>query len=184
MKRIIILFVILSISAFGAWNTININDEFGDKTKQVSVYTVNKNKGFIRVSKFGFFPQKVDENGEGMYDEDYQPIYSDKAEYGYSIDVATSAYLAGEGLDGTTTIKLKNEKNEVSEELLGYIWDGNVYTFTVDEEYSKDFLDFMLKSKTLKLAATDYNGVYQTEVYDVSGFKAIESKIVPVMIEE
>lgn len=184
MKKLVFFFAVISLSAFGAWNTININDEFGDKTKQVSVYTMNKNQGFIRVSKFGFFPQKVDENGEGIYDEDDQPIYSDKAEYSYNIDVGTIAYLAGEGLDGTTTIKLKNEKNEVSEEFLGYIWDGNVYNFTVDQEYAKDFLDFMIKSKTLKVAATDYNGVYQTEVYDVSGFKAIESKIVPVMIEE
>lgn len=184
MKKMLLLFLILVLNTFGAWNTINIADEFGDKTKQVSIYTQNVNKGFIRVSKYSFYPQKIDENGSGLYDEDDQPIYSNKLEYFYSVDIATKNYLAGEGLDGTTTIKLKNEKGEVSEEFTGYIWDGNPYMFSVDEEYVIDFIEFMKKSKTLKVAATDYNGDYQNETYDVTGFKTAESKIVPVMVEE
>lgn len=56
--------------------------------------------------------------------------------------------------------------------------------FSVDEEYVSDFIEFMKKSKTLKVAATDYNGEYQNETYDVTGFKTAESKIIPVMIEE
>lgn len=72
----------------------------------------------------------------------------------------------------------------MSEEFTGYIWDGNPYMFSVDEEYVIDFIEFMKKSKTLKVAATDYNGDYQNETYDVTGFKTAESKIVPVMVEE
>ena len=56
--------------------------------------------------------------------------------------------------------------------------------FSVDEEYASDFIEFMKKSKTLKVAATDYNGVYQNETYDVTGFNVAESKIVPVLVEE
>lgn len=78
MKKMLLLFLILVLNTFGAWNTINIADEFGDKTKQVSIYTQNVNKGFIRVSKYSFYPQKVDESGSGLYDEDDQPIYSNK----------------------------------------------------------------------------------------------------------
>ena len=49
MKKMLLIFLVLIFNAFGAWNTINITDEFGDKTKQVSIYTQNVNKGFIRV---------------------------------------------------------------------------------------------------------------------------------------
>lgn len=101
MKKMLLLFLVLVFNAFGAWNTTNIADEFGDKTKQVSIYTENVNKGFIRVSKYSFYPQKEDKNGVGLYDDDDQPIYSDKLEYIYSVDIATKNYLAGDGVDGT-----------------------------------------------------------------------------------
>lgn len=96
MRRIIILFFVLGTLAFGKWETVELVDEFKEKTGTVSAYSLFVGRGFIRLDK---------------YDNQY------------SFTITTGEYIGGKGKYDESLVKIKIDKNKPIS-INGYVSKG------------------------------------------------------------
>jgi len=93
----------------------------------------------------------------------------------YKIGMNYDDYLGGKGTYDTTNVKIKNEKNELSKTFTGYVWDGNANNLSIYDDNVDEFIEFLKKSSTVKIAASDYNDSFHNQTFNVEKLeKALE----------
>lgn len=153
MKKFIV-FVLLSLSIFAKWDKIELVDEFEDLTGEVAIISYNDSKCFIRISK-----DEKDNSTETV------------------VSIYLAKYLGGKGEYDKTYVKVKNEKNEIVDNLEGYVWN-NGYTFSLYDNNATTLIEFLKNSKNIKLIATTYDDDSIVQSFDVTGLKEAEKLIV------
>ncbi len=143
MKKMLLLFLLLTTGIFAQWETIELVNEFNEKTGAVAIVNMSPDLNFLK-----------------FYKQD------DKYEFtGFS-----QKYLGGKGQYYTTEFKVKNENNEVFKKH-GYVShsNGKLYTLSSSKD-AKKFIEFLKKSKTLKVIVTTYNDNKILMEFDSSNF--------------
>ena len=153
----------------GNWETIKMVDEFGDPTGEVAIINYSENEGWLRIRKdiVEVDVKQLDENNNEILDEYELPVYKTENKVVYEISMHYDEYLAGKGTYDTTSLKIKNEKNELSKTFTGYVWDGNANNLSLYDDNVDEFIEFLKKSSTVKIAASDYNDSFHTQTFNV-----------------
>ena len=60
-----------------------------------------------------------------------------------------------------------NEKNELSKIFTGYVWDGNANNLSLYDENVDEYIEFLKKSTSVKIAASDYNNTFHNQTFNV-----------------
>lgn len=152
-----------------SWETVKMVDEFDDPTGEVAIINSNENEGWLRIRKVVVEVEvkQHDENNNEILDEYGYPLYKKENKIIYKIGMHYDKYLGGKGTDDTTNIKIKNEKNEISKDFSGYVWDSSSNTLSIDDENADEFIEFLKKSSTVKIAASDYNDSFHSQTFNV-----------------
>ena len=183
MKKII-LFLLLSISAFADWEVCNYYDEFGDAKK--SNYAIN----YDHESEYEF----EDENGDTVINQITLTVAKVKTNFlkrdkngvisksktlkdDYSISILAPNYIGTfKNKYNETSIKLKNDKGEILNINAYTSRDG--WSLLVKPEENTKFLEYIKKSETIKAIFKDYKGFEYLVAFNVAGFKDIETQLI------
>lgn len=154
----------------GNWETLKMVDEFDDPTGEIAIIINSENdEGWLRIRKdIEEVEVKVlDENNNELLDEDELPLYKKENKVIYKVSMHYDDYLAGKGIDDTTNVKIKNEKNELSRTFMGYVWDSSANNLSLYDGEVDEFIEFLKKSTTVKIAASDYNDSFHNQTFNV-----------------
>ena len=154
-KMFILIFIMLSLSIFSNWKTVELVDEFRDKTGQVSIVTDNDNlKEFLRIDK----------------------EISEKGEVSHKIYIDAYTYLGMSKVSETTSVSIRDDKGNTIYDLTGYI-TNNGNGFIMYDEDAEEVIDAIKRSKTLKIVAIKYNGDSVVLSFNVANFNLFENKL-------
>ncbi len=151
------------------WETIKMVDEFGDPTGEVAIINSNEKDSWLRIRKVvvEVDVKQLDENNNEILNEYELPVYKKENNVIYKIGMHYDEYLGGKGTYDSTSLKIKNEKNELSKTFTGYVWDGNANNLSLYDENVDEFIEFLKKSSTVKIAASDYNDSFHSQTFNV-----------------
>lgn len=151
MKKMLLLFLLLTTGIFAQWETIKIKDEFGDETGQFQMFCFsNIEKSTILISP----PLKNLPSG---------------------ILIITNYYFGSESKN--INFKLKNENNELLE-TKGSTYKNNVIVLksVLPKEFNET-INFFEKSKNIRIAIPTEEGKNILIEVDSSNFNEIFSLI-------
>lgn len=156
MKKIFVfMFVILSLSIFSNWKTVELVDEFKDKTGQVSIITCNDDfEEFLRIDK----------------------TISEEGGVNRKIYVYVNTYLGMSKVSETTAVSIRDDKGNTIYDLTGYI-TNNGNGFIIYDSDAEEVINAIKRSKILKIVATKYNGESVVSSFDVANFSLLENKL-------
>lgn len=151
MKKMLLLFLLLTTGIFAQWEVIKIKDEFGDETGQFQMvnYT-NKEKSTILISP---------------------PLKNLPS----SILMSTNYYFGSESKN--INFKLKNENNELLETKV-FTHKNNIFLLkSVSPKEFNETINFFEKSKNIRIAIPTEEGKNILIEVDSSNFNEIFSLI-------
>lgn len=171
MKRIIIFFY-LCASIFSQWLSYDRTNELFLE-KEVGLINIGDKSSFLVISKVQEFIPIFSENGKEIFTKPQK-------EY-FEITFDFLDFLKYETINNLKTINISNEKGQRLKNIEIKIFKGDL-VFNIDSNSTNLFIDFLKKSKILKLTfLTDENRKI-TETYRVDDYEENEKLISPKKI--
>lgn len=143
MKKLFI-FILLSISIFAKWETIELVDEFQEKSGDVSAITSSGNE-FLRIDK-----------------------YKDT----YWVTGLSAQYLGGKGSYDETSIMVKNDKGDLFK-TKGNVSSSNGSKYYFYGKDAEKFVEFLKTSNSIKVVVTKYNDGIALSSFDTTEFDVV-----------
>lgn len=178
MKKLLFVFLTLCFTVFADWEVLSGVDEFGDATEEKNMVSHdNEYDGVVlSVSKIKTNFLKREKNGNIKKTQEMKTQYH--------ISVELPDYIGNVDDDGfnETFVKIKNDKNEVIDNLKAYtIRDG--YGIIFKPENNAKLIELIKKSETLKIAIVDFEDDTHVLTFNVTGFSESEKQITTILMK-
>ncbi len=171
MKKIIIFFY-LCASIFSQWLSYDRTNELFPE-KEIGLINIGDKSSFLVISKVQEYIPIYSENGKEIFTKPQKEYFEVTFDF---LD-----FLKYETINNLKTIDISNEKGERLKNLEIQILRGDL-VFNIEPSYSGLFIDFLKKSKIVKVSfLTDENRKI-TETYRVDAYEENEKLISPKKI--
>lgn len=173
MKKVV-LFLLLSISIFADWGTVNYTDEFGDEKKEnylISYENENSNV-YLNITKVKTNFLKREKNGKITKTKELKLQHL--VSFNFENYIGTFQDNFNE-----VQVKIKNDKEEILTLNAYTARDG--YGLIIKNENTQKIIDFIKKSENIKLAFKDFEGYDYLFSFEVGGYVVVEKELITVV---